>query len=740
MDYSTGRVLRSTPSKAGSKDTQQFAHFTTYPMALSPHFARVFCRLLFVMWAHLGERAPFRVVEMGAGSGQLSHDIQNCVRHNEIGIAPPLWRRWVSAFEYLIVERSPALAERQRSRGLRVVEGDAQSSASCPSVLAALTESDACAGPAARDAPECTVSDHGTREAGASVVLSNELLDAFAPVKLRFSLYGAASITDCSSWQEVRIVHTIPVQEFKLILAGIGHNGASIDRIVNGLRDWTNATFCAMANSTIGQEARDNVRSDVSCLGLVFGLWELTNHLDLGVPAASHNMRLRIRKDAVLAARLRQLVALLDDQLGSSVVIPRENYRQIRQQLRNTPEEVQFLSAVRTRLMPVSISEKRCNELTWWFSTHEARISRLAGSYRALGYPALHIVVRPGEKNFIDLVDCLLGPTGGFKLSLDYGASFEGLAHSLSIDPRNDGIFVPPIPQELMENLPECHNDWTVCAGRIDWTTFVDFTNLAAAGELHGWRTLLYGPQNLLEHVSRLNMTLYGNSYSVPGYWVGRWAGAGKHVRGWYGREIDLKDGEIESGVQRWTSFKALLLEKPAEREATRPILFPSWHLDTQHIDSCWRIDPTTVPLSDWIPRQRQPTAQKALATLTNDINEKLGIEYARSYEESQFAARLVDWLIATGGCSSLSPSALTRLLQNGGLWDAFQKRLVRAWGEIWGKVAVARVARGIVQRLANPDDAPAHDEPPSCIGQQSYEALCKEPGGAGVMLSGSRT
>lgn len=139
------------------------------------------------------------------------------------------------------------------------------------------------------------------------------------------------------------------------------------------------------------------------------------------------------------------------------------------------------------------------------------------------------------QDNFIDLVDCLLGPTGGFKLSLDYGANFEamdmlwfrknpwfiaelrllddvwgwlwisfqdelaalhlpvqGLAHSLSVDADNDGIFVPPIPhdlwqreidsmsqkwwqaintfranlisfvatKELMEGLPECHNFW----------------------------------------------------------------------------------------------------------------------------------------------------------------------------------------------------------------------------------------------------------------------------------------
>lgn len=68
--YSKGHVLLGGKGKEDEK--QQFAHFTTYPMALSPHFARVFCRLLFIMWVQLNERAPFRVVEMGAGSG-LSH-------------------------------------------------------------------------------------------------------------------------------------------------------------------------------------------------------------------------------------------------------------------------------------------------------------------------------------------------------------------------------------------------------------------------------------------------------------------------------------------------------------------------------------------------------------------------------------------------------------------------------------------------------------------------------------------
>eukprot|EP00971_Amphidinium_carterae_P008599 169468-Amphidinium_carterae.1 len=184
--YSTGRVLRSQPGKA--HDTQQFAHFTTYPMALSlallggveVHSA---LRLLYVMWIELDERAPFRVVEMGAGSGQLAFDIQRCVQDLvaqgaggaggglKIRVNTLQWgtehqllqqsggsalgtdtnfhchvivcrlgdswvgfclrssssaqhsRRWVASFEYLIMERSPALAKRQRERGLRVVAG-----------------------------------------------------------------------------------------------------------------------------------------------------------------------------------------------------------------------------------------------------------------------------------------------------------------------------------------------------------------------------------------------------------------------------------------------------------------------------------------------------------------------------------------------------------------------------------------------------------------------------------------
>ncbi|CAE7208159.1 unnamed protein product [Symbiodinium necroappetens] len=725
--YSKGHVLLGG-GKAGQGDaqgTQQFAHFTTYPMALSPHFARVFCRLLFVMWVQLNERAPFRVVEMGAGSGQLAYDTQQCVRTNALGLAPSVWRRWTAAFEYTIMERSPALRKRQQSRGLRSVSGDAQSTASCKSVLAALAASTACQGAEGLDAPECEARDRGTAEAGASVVLSNELLDAFAPVKLRFGLYGKPNITDCGSWQEVRVVHTIPEDRLHQLLMVMGFSEAWTEGTIQQVRSYTESTFCAMANTSIGREAQEKVAVNTSCLAIAFSLSELVNHLDLGIPFASHNMRMRIRKDSKLSDRLRTVTSRLDSELRSSVALPRDIYRQVRHQLRDLPDvEAEFLHATQTHLLPVSLSQERCDELAWWFDAHEPRIARLALFYRKLGYPAVHVVVRPGEDNFIDLVDCLLGPTGGYKLSLDYGANFEGLVHSLSVDGDNDGIFVPPIPHELMAGLPECHNFWPKCAGRIDWTTFVDFTNLAAAGERRGWRTLFYGPQNLLEQFSRLNLTLHGKSYSVPGYAVLQDDWISRHIKGWYGRESDM-DG---TGVQRWTSFKALLLEKPSAKQVPTPILFPSWHLDTRLVDPCWSFDPSTVPLADWIPRQGNDP-HEALLKLTDEINSGLGRQYAEGYEEAQLGVRLVDFIVAKSGCDTLRPENAAAVLERPSNWQALRRRLLRKWGEMWGEETVSRVALDLFRRLA--DDGPHLPASPfACAGQQAMMLLCDSPGG----------
>lgn len=743
--YSTGHVLRPKNGKVevGALGTQQFAHYTTYPMALSPHFARVFCRLLFVMWIQLEERAPFRVVEMGAGSGQLSYDVQRCVRYNELGIAPAVWRRWAASFEYLIMERSPALAERQRERGLRVVAGDAQTSASCQPVLAALVASAACAGTAAKDDPECVAGERGTAETGASVVISNELLDAFAPVKLRLSLYGSPNITDCHSWQEIRLVHTMREADLQAIAATLEYSDQRVLALAAELREYTQQIFCGIANSTIGQAARDRLPEGTSCLALVFGLNELMYKVELKVPAASHNMRFRLKKDYQLWSALREVTAKFDEELHDAVVLPRQVYRQLRHDLRVLPDiEVRFLEMVQTHRVSVSLGEDRCEKLAWWFVAHEARIQRLVKLYRPLGYPAVYQVVRLGEKDFIDLTDCVLGDSGGYVLSVDYGASFEALGHSLSIDPKDDGIFIPPVPHELMAGLPHCHGYWPKCAGRIDWTTFVDFTNLAAAGALHGWSTLFYGPQSLLEHVSRVNLTVSGRSYSVPGYSVLAKSWLSNHVRSWYGRETLADKTQTNHWQQRWTSFKTLLLEKPAADSTQRhsnPVAFPTWHLDGEEVDACWQIDLTTVPLADWIRQRTQVNndPRKALENLTEEINDGLGRTYADAYEEAQLAARLVDWLVATNGCESLRPHNAASLLNSEGLWKSLLLRMERSWGDLWGEKSLETVAQGILERLAKPEEAHSHATPPDCIGHQTYIALCETPGGGSTMWWG---
>lgn len=63
------------PARRSGGDPKAFAHFTTYPMAMSPHFARILCRTLFVMWLALDSPAVFPVIELGGGSGQLASDL-----------------------------------------------------------------------------------------------------------------------------------------------------------------------------------------------------------------------------------------------------------------------------------------------------------------------------------------------------------------------------------------------------------------------------------------------------------------------------------------------------------------------------------------------------------------------------------------------------------------------------------------------------------------------------------------
>jgi len=733
--YSTGHVLRD--QVAYQADAQEFEHFTTYPMALSPHFGRIICRMLFIMWLHMNERAPFRVVEMGAGTGQLAVDIQTCVQSNELGIAPSVWRRWLAAFEYLIIEISPALAARQREKGLRVVHGDAQEVSSCKSISAALSESAACQGERlAFSSQECMASKRGTSENGVSVVLSNELLDALSPIKLWLDTRMQPQVKECRSWHEMLLVHLIHKEELHEISTVLSHSQSRIRSLVHDLHEFTESFFCQSIQSTVGKAARDAAPTG-TCIALVLGLNHILNKAEFQYPSAAHNMRLRLLKDNTLRDHFQKIVDEINKESLNMLALPRDVYRMYRRELRNMSSlESRFLASVETKQISVPLSEIHCQELTWWMSTHEARLQRLVDLYTSLGYPAVHILARPGESKFVDLADCLVGTGGGFMLNIDYGASFEALGHSLSIDRDSDGVFIPPIPQKFLEELPDCYGSWVKCAGRVDWTTFVDFTNVAAAGVHLGWRSLLYGPQSFLEHMSSRSFTTTSGSYSIPGYSVLESSSRLPFIQNWYGHESLAPGTEGHLWQQSWTSFKALIMEKPSMPSdlPAAVAVFPSWHLDASDVDECWSFDPSSLPLADWVARQKQRDPRKALQELTHEMHDSLGQRYSEAYEEAQLAVRMVDWLIANEGCDSFRASNATSMFTTSGLWQSLRTRLVFAWESIWDAEVIERIAQAVLWRLAQ-GLLQTPISPFECLGQQTFIALCENTGQG--MLSG---
>ncbi len=72
---------------------------------VTPIYGEMIGRQLEEMWEHLG-RGPFTIVECGAGTGKLCHDVLAYLQHNE-----PL----SNALEYCIVERSAAMRDKECS-------------------------------------------------------------------------------------------------------------------------------------------------------------------------------------------------------------------------------------------------------------------------------------------------------------------------------------------------------------------------------------------------------------------------------------------------------------------------------------------------------------------------------------------------------------------------------------------------------------------------------------------------
>lgn len=171
--------------------------------------------------------------------------------------------------------------------------------------------------------------------------------------------------------------------------------------------------------------------------------------------------------------------------------------------------------------------------------------------------------------------------------------------------------------------------------------------------------------------------------------------------------------------------------ERPADKSSPKPpiVSFPSWHLDAGEMDECWQLDPTSLPLADWVRRQQKEDPRAALELMSDELSDSLGRQYSEAYEEAQLGVRLVDWLVATEGCQNLKPRKVLTTLNSRGLWLSMRARLLRAWEDVWGAEAVERIALAVLRRLAERPDLNTPGLPAECLGQKTYIALCEDPG-----------
>ncbi|CAJ1448464.1 unnamed protein product [Effrenium voratum] len=184
--YSTGRILHGGASQEDPTGAAYFNSYTTQPMSLSPFFGQLLCDRVVSMWISMGRPAPFFLMEFGGGTGMLARDI---LRHGRNA-----HEEFFAAARYVIGERSPALQAAQRQTAAEFV----------PSKLL-VVDADA------RSASK--VRQHLKVAVVRGVVLSNELLDEFDPVRLRLSWAGASPdqgrCKQCAAFREAHVLHRI---------------------------------------------------------------------------------------------------------------------------------------------------------------------------------------------------------------------------------------------------------------------------------------------------------------------------------------------------------------------------------------------------------------------------------------------------------------------------------------------------------------------------------------------------
>jgi hypothetical protein len=282
-----------------------------------------------------------------------------------------------------------------------------------------------------------------------------------------------------------------------------------------------------------------------------------------------------------------------------------------------------------------------------------------------------------------------------------------------------DGVSVPPIPLSLLTpGLPaDCHSNWLACPGFIDYTSFIDFTNLAKTGEELGFYTVLYGPQSSLERNLEISVGERRSRDVPPRYEIKdhltqrtQW----RHVRSWYGNE------NLE-GVQRWTSFKVLIQGKNLVFEQVQKVneWTVNWPISMENVDACFRLDFTAYPQTDAVMR----TVDGWHNLVTGNFNYRDVLsEYNQMYEEAHLAMQLVDFLEDGVGRQALCD------MPSQGMEIAWWKIKNSRWPLIWEEGRIAKILDLLFKHVFGKNLTSGENrklDPAICLARRKFAILC---------------
>ena len=539
--YSTGRIV---------KNKETFQSFTTFPMALSPHFGMLVTIQLVTLWNEMGSPKPFHLFEFGAGTAQLAKDI--------LLAAQTHFPAFFDSLVYVIGERAAALVEVQE---------------------AALVEY----------AGKVTIFDIDVRDAGGlrrfvlndamlagtvvnsirGVVLSNELIDAFEPFRLhlRWKTSSPPTILNdeienldsqniCAGWLEVAVVHLAPVTVIEALFE-------DLDKVLYVYPREVLSSLVEQyeANGLFSDLARDILDVD-NYLAVIFAVDEIVNDAEFDFEDGDPILR---RKSFGL--RFTKAVEKYETEFKGLVMLPKDLYNKARELVKGKESaELGFLQQVNTREIFVPVTKTRCDT---YFASY---LKRNAKSIEALvqfqadrGEREVHFSMRPGEEDFVNSVSDLLDE--GFIFSIDYGADQTSLYRHSVLAEYPGYIVLDSLDKDVAQF---CGDSRHRCPGLSDLTSHVDFTNLALAGQEVGLSTVFYGPQFLLDRVlphEGLNDSyfLLEKADKTAKMKKKKRKKMRKSLQAWYGHDE----------LDEWGSFKVLIQRKGGSHTSSSDFVRP---------------------------------------------------------------------------------------------------------------------------------------------------------------------